>query len=172
MGVSIRNVTKKINKGLAFVEDISLGISLIIIVLLIFGNVFSRFILGSPYAWPDETAKFLHVIAIYIGVAVASRRNAHLKIDLIPQYFPSCKRAFEVIGPAGGVAFSMIFVYLAYKFFAFQRMIQDRSWVTSVPIWVIALVILLTGILIFLREGERFIDSVANFKNRQESIVK
>ena len=164
MTASIRKAVNGVLDGLGFVEELFLGISLLIIIGLIFGNVFSRFVLGNPYAWPDETAKFLHVVAIYVGVAVASRKNAHLKIDLIPQFVPSLKKLYSVILSVGGVAFSIIFAYLAYRFVAFQRMIQDKSWVTAVPIWVIAVFVLCAGILIFIRETQRLIQVLGSLK--------
>jgi TRAP-type C4-dicarboxylate transport system permease small subunit len=164
-----KKVLNALSRNIAFIEEACLGISLIIITGLIFGNVFSRFVLGRPYAWPDETAKFLHVVGIYLGVAVASRRNIHLRIDLVPLYIPSLKRIYSLVLPIGGVIFSGIFIYFAYKFFLMEHMVGDKGYVTSIPIWIIALLILLAGILIFIRESQRLFEMIVTSKNEQKT---
>ena len=171
MAVFPRRILDALLRGINFIEEVSLGLSLIIITMLIFGNVFSRFVLGMPYAWPDEAAKFLHVVAIYFGVAVASHRNIHLKIDLVPQYIPSLKKIYSFILPIGGVIFSVIFTYFAYKFFLMEHMIGDKGYVTSIPIWIIALLILLAGILIFIRESQRLIEMIVTSKNEPKKEI-
>jgi TRAP-type C4-dicarboxylate transport system permease small subunit len=160
-----KNFVKLALRGLSHIEELFLGIGLIIIVFLIFGNVFSRFLLGKPYAWPDETAKFLHVILLYFGVSVASRKNVHLKIDLVPNFLPSLKNLYAVILSVGGIVFGVLINYFAYEFFVFQRMIQDKSYVTAVPMWIIALLILVACFFVLIREVERFFETVRNIRN-------
>jgi TRAP-type C4-dicarboxylate transport system permease small subunit len=160
MGAPRKSIVRYVSDWLAYIEEVLIGIALFAILSLICFNVFSRFILGTPYAWPDEIATFLHILGIYIGVAIACRKHMHLRIDLVPQYFPKLKNAYSLIETIGGVLFGTLFVWLSYEFFLFQRMIMDKSWVTGVPIWIIALVIFLCGTLILLREIERLVSTI------------
>jgi TRAP-type C4-dicarboxylate transport system permease small subunit len=50
------------------------------IVLLMFGNVLSRFIFNFDVAWTTELTGFLMVWATFLGGAAAARRGAHMRV--------------------------------------------------------------------------------------------
>lgn len=61
----------------------------IAIVILMFGNVLSRFVFKFDVAWTSELSVFLMIWAIFLGGASATRRRAHMRVaeavNLMPQ---------------------------------------------------------------------------------------
>jgi TRAP-type C4-dicarboxylate transport system permease small subunit len=50
------------------------------IVVLMFGNVLSRFIFNFDVAWTTELTGFLMIWATFLGGAAAARRGAHMRV--------------------------------------------------------------------------------------------
>lgn len=46
-------------------------------------QVISRFVLKSPAAWTEETAKYSFIWMTFIGAAVASKKNLHMRVDIL-----------------------------------------------------------------------------------------
>jgi TRAP-type C4-dicarboxylate transport system permease small subunit len=59
------------------------------LMVLVFGNVISRFVLALDIAWSSELATFLLVWGTFLGGAAAARRRAHMRVG-------------EIVGLLGG----------------------------------------------------------------------
>lgn len=53
------------------------------IVMVIFIEVFRRFVLSYSSVWGEETARYAFVYLVWIGAAAAVRDRAHIRIDVI-----------------------------------------------------------------------------------------
>jgi TRAP-type transport system small permease protein len=51
-----------------------------LIVLLMFGNVLSRFVFNFDVAWSTELINFLMIWVTFLGAAAAARRGAHMRV--------------------------------------------------------------------------------------------
>jgi TRAP-type C4-dicarboxylate transport system permease small subunit len=53
------------------------------IVMVIFIEVFRRFVLSYSSVWGEESARYAFVYLVWIGAAAAVRSRAHIRIDVI-----------------------------------------------------------------------------------------
>jgi TRAP-type C4-dicarboxylate transport system permease small subunit len=51
------------------------------IVALIFFQVFFRYVLQTGLSWPDELARYFHIIVVFFTLGAVSRRQQHIRID-------------------------------------------------------------------------------------------
>ena len=58
---------------------------MILIVLTVLWQVFSRYVLNSPSSFTDELARYLFIWIGIFGAAYASGQQTHLAIDILPQ---------------------------------------------------------------------------------------
>ena len=82
---------------------------LIMMIFLIFSQVFFRYVLNKPLSWTEEVSRHLMIWATFIAAAVAYRRNAHLGIDIFVKILPI---KFQKI-----VSLSVYFIMMIYSFF-------------------------------------------------------
>lgn len=59
-------------------------LSMVLIVIAVLWQVFSRFVLQSPSSVTEEIARFLLIWIGILGAAYASGQQAHLAIDILP----------------------------------------------------------------------------------------
>ena len=65
-------------------------IALMTIVVLI--GVYFRYIVGNPFMWTEELARFLMLWGGFLAINIAMRRDAHIKIDFIYKALPVVPR--------------------------------------------------------------------------------
>ena len=70
-----------------FVEDICFFL-VIVLTVVVFFQVFNRFVLKAPLAWTEELAMLLFQWVVFLGAAVGVKRMSHFGIDLVVEKLP------------------------------------------------------------------------------------
>jgi TRAP-type C4-dicarboxylate transport system permease small subunit len=105
-------VFKTIKKILDRSLELLVMVVVVVLVLDVLWQVFTRFILKNPSTWTEELAVFMLIWVSLLGAAVALGRGAHLGID----YFVGKLSARIRI-------FTEVFVFLVVALFSFTVMI-------------------------------------------------
>ena len=121
----------------ARVIELALALAFIFAVLLNFANVIGRYLLGISLIGSDEVQIFIMVGMTFLGAAVVTRRNLHLRMDVLVRFFPTpiqiLLRILEqvlLIALAG-------FVLTQSYFYARQMLrIGRTSDMAGVPMWI------------------------------------
>jgi TRAP-type C4-dicarboxylate transport system permease small subunit len=83
---------------IARVIELVLALAFILAVLLNFTNVVGRYLFGVSLLGSDELQVFIIVGVTFLGAAVITRRNQHLRMDVLVQFMPAWLRlALRVI---------------------------------------------------------------------------
>ena len=122
---------------IARVIELVLAMAFIAAVLLNFTNVVGRYLFGISLLGSDEVQVFIMVGATFLGAAVVTRRNQHLRMDVLLQFMPEparlALRAAEqllLIAIAG-------FVLTQSTFYVGQMLrIGRTSDMAGVPMWI------------------------------------
>ena len=103
---------KTIKKILDRSLELLVMIVVVVLVLDVLWQVFTRFILRNPSTWTEELAVFLLIWVSLLGAAVALGRGAHLGIDYFVGKLPEKIRIT-----------TEVFVFLVVALFSFTVMI-------------------------------------------------
>ena len=79
---------KILDKIVGKIEDYVCIITLIVMLLLTFANVLSRFVLHFSLSFTEEIVTGLFVIASLSGTSVAVRNRSHLGLDFVIGFMP------------------------------------------------------------------------------------
>ena len=63
-------------------------ILLVLMVIIVFANVVSRYYLHASLAWSEEVARFMLVWLVFIGAFLAYIHDEHLGLDIPVAQFP------------------------------------------------------------------------------------
>ncbi len=126
---------RAIGRGMRVLERI-LALGLIVAVLLNFGNVIGRYGFGRTLYWADEVQVFLVVWITYLGAAIASWRDVHLRIDVLStRLTPRLRRLLGwlegilVVATSGFLAWhSAVYVSRLFR-------VGQRSDAAGMPLW-------------------------------------
>jgi len=122
---------------IARVIELALALCFIFAVLLNFANVVGRYLLGISLIGSDEVQIYIMIGMTFLGAAVVTRRNMHLRMDVLVRFFPTfiqvLLRILEqllLIALAGFV--------LTQSFFYARQMLRfgRSSDMAGIPMWI------------------------------------
>src|SRR6185295_9128174 len=59
-----------------------------ILAVVVFYQVFTRYILNDAAGWTEEIARYLLIAVTFLGGAMAVRRNTHIQVDFVYRFLP------------------------------------------------------------------------------------
>src|SRR5699024_3594849 len=69
------------------IEEHILAITMILIVILVFAQAASRFLIGVSLSWGSELAIYLHILQVWVGAALAVRTGENVRIEVFVNLF-------------------------------------------------------------------------------------
>ena len=99
---------------------------LIFIVLLVFLQVFNRFIIRQPLTWSEELSRYLFILLVFIGISVATKSKSHFGIDFIVRKLPRrLSRVMDVIVSVAVLSF--LFIIFKESFLMIDLAMRQKS---------------------------------------------
>jgi TRAP-type C4-dicarboxylate transport system permease small subunit len=96
------------------IEALAAAIFFVMVVLGLM-QVFHRFVLNSSLSWSEEAQIFGHIWIVFLGIAIAYRRGAHLYVETFcDKLSPRPRAAFDLIVELMWAAFAVSLVVLGY----------------------------------------------------------
>lgn len=107
-----------------------------VLAFVVFYQVFTRYFLGDPAGWTEEIARYLLVATVFIGAAMAVRRNNHIQVDAFYRWIP--RRFARLLSTAVDVVRVLFFGYAAWlNWLLFEKIGNQRMAIVDLPMgWV------------------------------------
>jgi TRAP-type transport system small permease protein len=130
-------VIDKIFDRVARVIELTLAVAFIFAVLLNFANVIGRYLLGISLIGSDEVQIFIMVGMTFLGAAVVTRRNLHLRMDVLVQFFPRpIQILLRVLEQLLLIALAGFVLTRSYIYASQMLRIGRTSDMAGVPMWI------------------------------------
>lgn len=139
-------------------EDYFTGGLLFTGLTLVFINVLLRYIWGRPQSLLDEFSVYFVIWGALCGIAVALRNNHHIKVDMLFMLLPlGLRRWVSVLAHLIGIGFAFFYTYFGYKLVHTYLVYGQRSSDSRFPLWIVALVLPLSGLMFIVRYVEKLL---------------
>jgi TRAP-type C4-dicarboxylate transport system permease small subunit len=117
--------------------ELVLALAFIVAVLLNFTNVVGRYLFGLSLLGSDEVQVFVMVAMTFLGAVVVTRRNEHLRMDVLVRFMPEPVRVLLRIAEQVLLILLSGFVLSQSYFYAVQMLrIGRTSDMAGVPMWI------------------------------------
>lgn len=111
------------------------------IVFVAFMQVFSRYILGHAFTWPEELCGFMFMWCSLFGMVLATSHDAHLRVDaFVSMFSPQIQRRFHQFAYIALFLFSLYMVYLGYELTYEIYDMEQYATALPIPIWAVVAV--------------------------------
>ena len=111
-------------------------LSLFSIVLIL--QVFMRFVLRDPLAWPEEFSRYLLIWTAFIGSSLAVKESRFVNIDILPLMTSGRVRmALHVVMHLGFLIFCALAIYFSYDFILRIARSGQVSPAMGIPMWLV-----------------------------------
>ncbi|MDR2478506.1 MAG: TRAP transporter small permease [Treponema sp.] len=129
---------KKVVKFLNSFETYTGAFCMGIMIVLLFLQVFSRYVMRRAFSWTEELALIFFILSIYFGATAAIRRRQHLRLEvLLARFGPKGREILYIIDNLFFLLFNCII--LTGLFALTKRLYANnvRTAVTNIPKWMI-----------------------------------
>lgn len=122
---------------MARVIEVFLALAFIFAVVLNFINVVGRYLFGMSLLGSDEVQVFIMVGMTFLGAVVVTRRNEHLRMDVLVRFIPAGLRLALRAAEQLLLIFLAAFVIFQSYLYASQMFRLGRiSDMAGVPMWI------------------------------------
>lgn len=121
------------SKILSRIENVLLAITMLVMCVITFANVMSRYFFHYPLSFTEEITVNLFVLLSFLGAAVGLRINAHLGFSLL--FEKSGKLFKKILIVFSTSVVSLVFFLLVYYGFDMMMFQMDRNLTTPVLGW-------------------------------------
>jgi len=133
-------------------EDYSVTALYMVMVVVIFLQVFFRFVVKASLPWSEELARYIMAWAVFIGASIAAKEGAHIGIDSIVTRLPKkMERYIRTFAMVLSFLFSVILVYLAALIIQFLMKTGQKTPAMMIPMWIAYFSVLFGSVLMSIR---------------------
>jgi TRAP-type C4-dicarboxylate transport system permease small subunit len=148
-----------LRQGMANVVEGVVGLLMAALCLTVLAGVVSRYIVGRPLAWSEEVARYLFLWISFLGAAVAVRRRANFKLDLITWRGTLRSRAaFELGGNLFTIIFGLLLAYWSIPLIQLASL--QRGSAVAIPLSWVYIALPVGGLLMAVFAARRIWDDV------------
>lgn len=150
---------KALHKLWGYLEEILAGFFFVVGIALIFYGVVMRYALNDPQAWVEELARYSIIWGTFLGFGLALRHNQHIQVDILyDKLKPSMKRILDLVATGLSIIFCIIYTYYGFVLVENRFSSGMVSLDIGIPMWVVYLVLPLSGVLFLARFIERLVN--------------
>lgn len=141
-----------------YAEEIFSGTFFVIGITLIFYGVLMRYGFNTPKAWVEEVARYTIIWGVFGGFGMALKHNQHIQVDILYDYLnDKMKFILNIIATGLSIAFCVLYTYYGYILVESRYSSGMVSLDVGIPMWIIYLILPISGILFLLRFIERLV---------------
>ncbi|MDX9861151.1 MAG: TRAP transporter small permease [Rhodospirillales bacterium] len=98
------------------IEDYVVFVIFWVLVLDIFAQFFTRYVLNDSLAWTEEIARYLLIGVCFVGSITAVRKNSHIMVEFLFRFIPPKLGVVLVFaGDVGRIAFFGLLSWVCFK---------------------------------------------------------
>ncbi len=103
------------------IEAVS-AVIVVALTVIVFVQVFNRFILKTPLAWSEDLAMLLFQWVVFLGAAIGVKRMRHFGIELVVRQLPERTRhAVELLIPIVMAIVALVMIFQGWTILTFNR---------------------------------------------------
>jgi len=140
-----------LDKILSFIERWVLFIATFAALIALFVNVVLRYGFNYSLAWSEELVREVIILTTFIGCSAAIKARSMIKIDALPQIFPSLRTPLTFFSNFVTLIFASMMIYYGTKMAALQMATFQKTIIMQIPLVYLYAILPVMGIGMFIR---------------------
>ena len=103
------------------IEAVS-ALMVVALTVIVFLQVFNRFVLKTPLAWSEDLAMLLFQWVVFLGAAIGVKRLRHFGIELLVRRLPlRVRHGVELLTPVVMAIVALVMIFQGWTLLTFNR---------------------------------------------------
>lgn len=122
------------------IERVLITVMMMIMVVLIFTQVFTRYVLGNSLGWTEEASRYLFIWLIFLSIGIAFVDKKHISIDILIDILPEkFKKVILQISYLLLMGLSIFLFIQGMELIGKLQEFSQKSSTLQIPMWMIYL---------------------------------
>lgn len=131
------SLSKKLLKALSVAEESVSCIAFIIMCFVVLWSVICRYVLHRQFGYGEEMARYFMIYAIFIGISIGVRKEAHLGVEAFVGFLPQKAQSIvKIISKILCVFLYAILCYLSIRLDIALSKTSQLSPALHLPMWI------------------------------------
>lgn len=164
---------KKLVYGYDKLEEYLLCGSLVLTTLIIFAQIIMRSIFNSSLTWSEELTRYIFIWQIWLGVSIAERENAHIKLEITNSLIKSetVKEVLDIVASIVWLAFCGFLFVFGCQLVAQMYARGNVSSAMRLPMYIVYIVLPVSSAVLSLRLLARLVEDVKKLINKNKEVA-
>lgn len=134
---------KRVGNVLNKIEEWFLVIMMVSLSVVVFAQVFSRYVMGNSLKWSEELARYMTIWITFVGASYGFRYGAHIGVEAFKMWLPfRIRRCVDLLADVAVVVIACLMGYYGYSIIVNVHMkFGQVSPAMRMPIWIAYLAI-------------------------------
>lgn len=112
----MNKAARQLDKAVTIFEENFVVVCFAVMLIIVNLEIVYRYVLQAPFPWAEESARYLMIWGVYIGVSIGVHRSVHLGVDAFINPLPAkIKRVVMLISALIELMAYIIFAYFAIE---------------------------------------------------------
>lgn len=118
-------------------------ISTLAMIIIMFINVVTRYLLNFSFSWGDEAVRYFNLVAAFAAISVCFKSNSHISIDVfVEQIIPhKSRKYFRLISYILTLVFCVLICYFGLILVINQIKMGQKSTAMGIPMFALYAII-------------------------------
>lgn len=156
-------------RGLTILESTLVTVSLLLMIIIVFLQVFFRYVVEYSLPWSEELARYLMTWVVFVGASMGAKEGVHIGVaafvNLMPKWF---QRADIVFSGLCSIVFGLSVSYVGFLAVRHIARMGQVSPAMEMPMWIAYLPICVGSLFMAIRFGQAMIAQLRDFDNPEE----
>lgn len=168
------NTIKKCLNAYDLIEKWFLIIMTAIMVLIIFAQVVTRYVMGEALYWSEELGKFIFVWISWIGVSAGMKNNEHIQVRIVHQALEKkklfkTKESLDIIKDILWLFVSIFVGVYGIQIVQMQMALGVYGASTGLPMWIAYLCIPISAVIVGIRLIIGIVQNIASLVRKENA---
>ncbi|SFQ66058.1 TRAP-type C4-dicarboxylate transport system, small permease component [Psychrobacillus psychrotolerans] len=129
---------KSFAKVLNNFEKTLVTLSMFLMVILIFLQVFSRYVMGDAIGWTEEASRYLFIWLIFLSIGISFIEKKHISIDIVLDRLPlGFQKAIQQFVYLLLLVLSVFLLVQGLDLIENMRSFNQKSATLQIPMWIV-----------------------------------
>ena len=148
----MKKIIETADRYLTYFENTAVVVFLSAASLLAFVEVVLRYVFSTSIIWSTDVVVVCIIWAVFIGLSMALRKGAHIKVEVVVDLFSGKKKlAIVLLSTVTGLIFALFLFFYSIKYAAFLKDSEEVSVTTDIPEYIYFLALPIGGLLLSIR---------------------
>jgi TRAP-type C4-dicarboxylate transport system permease small subunit len=155
----------------ARVEEACVVFSLACMSVIIFLQVFMRYVMQNSLSWSEELARYLFILLVNMGISYGVKMKKHICVEVFTSWLPAKTKAIiRILSDVVFLVFAVVIVYYGLETAGTIFVLNQTSPALEIQMGIIYALLPISYAMVLIRLVQNIVEAIRNLKSIKKEV--